>query len=528
MSATVILQRPPSDLIGGEWIGLPDDGSHGAGIVSVNPAHPDEVVWAATPVPEHVDRAVAAAREAFGPWSRTSIEQRERVLRAYQERLKDKAGQIAELIRDEAGKAMWECRGEAAALAAKIDITLDEQTEQNWGRARVAPFDLKLNDTKSARGHFRPHGVMAVVGPFNFPAHLPNGHIVPALLMGNTIVFKPSDKTPAVGQLLTRLLHEALESENAPPGVVNLVQGDAVNASALVSHADIDGILFTGSWPVGRRILEANLDRPGRIVALELGGNSPAVVMPDADLKQAAIEIARCAFNTTGQRCTSTRRLIVHEAVADKLIAAVCKAGANMVVGDPRSDLPVFMGPLVTSDARQAALSFQARAARTGGEVLMEMTAPASLGEGHYITPGVIKVPAFTADPDRGDAGFDCGCDEEIFGPLLRVSVVDSFDAALEQANATRYGLASSVFTRDQSLIDRFLAESRSGCVNVNCGTAGASSKLAFGGLGLSGNHRPAGSYALDYCAYPVASMIESGDAATLPEGMTFEDGWLS
>ena len=532
MTSATLPTRQPSDLIAGEWVQLPSGGEPGAGILSHDPAHPDRTVWAASPVADNVDAAVNAARDAFGPWAAMPVERRERVLRTYQHLCAEHKEPIAQLISLETGKALWECRAEAGLLASKIDITLDDQNEQNWGRARVRGFEIPINDAKSARGHFRPHGVMAVVGPFNFPAHLPNGHIVPALLAGNTVIFKPSDKTPAVGQALAELLDQALREEKAPPGVVNLVQGDAANASALVNHEGLDGILFTGSWPVGRRIIEANLDRPGRIVALELGGNNPAVVMPDADLRQAAIEIARCAFNTTGQRCTSTRRLIVHKDVADPLIAAICKAGAGMIVGDPRGETPVFMGPLVTGEARQAALNFQSRAARAGGEVLMEMTAPPALGDGHYITPGVIRVPEFTDRPgddpkDADNAGFDCGCDDEVFGPLLRVAVVDSFDQALRQANATRYGLSSAIFTRERAQAERFLAESRAGCVNVNCGTAGASSKLAFGGLGQSGNHRPAGSYALDYCMHPVASMIETGDAATMPEGMTFDESWL-
>lgn len=533
MSAAALPTRQPSDLIAGQWSLLPSGGEPGAGILSHDPAHPERTVWAASPVPGNVDAAVAAAREAFGPWAATPVERRERVLRGFQRRCEEHKEAIAHLISLETGKAMWECRAEAGLLASKVEITLDEQSEaerpQNWGRARVSGYEIGVGPTKTAKGHFRPHGVMAVLGPFNFPAHLPNGHIVPALLAGNTVVFKPSEKAPAVGQALAELLDGALREENAPPGVVNLVQGEAGSAKALVNHADLDGILFTGSWPVGRRILEANLDRPGRIVALELGGNNPAVVMPDADLRQAAIEVARCAFNTTGQRCTSTRRLIVHKTIADRFIAAVCKAGSNLILGDPRGETPVFMGPLITAEARQAALNFQTRAARAGGEVLMEMAAPPSLGDGHYITPGVIRVPAFTDRPgDDAGAGFDCGCDDEVFGPLLRVAVVDSFDEALGQANATRYGLSAAIFTADTTLADRFLNQCRAGCVNVNCGTAGASSKLAFGGLGLSGNHSPAGAYALDYCMHPVASMIETGDAATVPEGMTFDDDWLS
>ncbi|QYU70879.1 aldehyde dehydrogenase family protein [Leptolyngbya sp. 15MV] len=283
----------------------------------------------------------------------------------------------------------------------------------------------------------------------------------------------------------------------------------------------IDGVLFTGSWPVGRRILEANLDRPGRIMALEMGGSNAAVVMPDADLKQAAIECVRSAFVTTGQRCTCTRRLIVHRAIAGRFIPAVVEAARQLVVGDPRGSAPVFCGPLIAESARRAVLEFQRRAASAGGRVRLEAAPIEGPGGGWYISPGVIEVDGFTTN----EAG--AGGDVEVFGPQLRITIVDGLDSAIAQANATRFGLAASIFTSDAGSIDRFLAEARAGCVNVNTGTAGASSKLPFGGLGLSGNHRPAGAFSLDYCAYPVAGMIERGSAATTPPGMTFDEAWL-
>lgn len=502
----------PADLIGGRWVPL-----RPGGIESRSPADPSRVIWSGTPVVGHVDEAIAAARAALPAWSAWPMERRAAVLRRYQEIAKARAEEVASLICDETGKALWDCRAEAGLLASKVDITLEPG--EHSGMHRVSGFDFAMGPSKRATCRFRPHGVMAVVGPFNFPAHLPNGHIVPALAMGNTVVFKPSDKTPSVGQLLTAMLHEALEAEGAPAGVVNLVQGAVETARPLVAHRDADGVLFTGSWPVGRAILEANLDLPGKIIALEMGGNNAAVVMDDADLHQAAVECVRCAFITTGQRCTCTRRLIVHEAVADRLVPAVCKAASLLVVDDPRADT-VFMGPLVTRAARDAVLDFQARLARTGGEVLVEST-PLPGREGWYATPSVVRVPRFAIDTD------DCGCDEEVFGPLLRISVVGSLDEAIEQANATRYGLAASIFTRSDAAIDRFTREARAGCVNVNCGTAGASSKLPFGGLGWSGNHRPAGAFSLDYCAYPVAGMVETSDASAGAPGMTFDPAWL-
>lgn len=515
------LTRPPADLIGGQWIPLT-----GEGIRSENPAHPDRTIWQGSPVRSHVDQAVEAARRALPAWSAWPVERRVAVLRRFQELAAGRVEAFTDLLTDETGKALWESKGEAGLIGAKVDITLDPQAEHNFGLRRVSGYELSLGETKRAATWFRPHGVMAVVGPFNFPLHLPNGHIIPALLMGNTVVFKPSDKTPACGQALAELLDEALKAEGAPDGVVNMVQGDVENSAALVAHPGLDGILFTGSWPVGRRILEANLDHPGRIVALEMGGNNAAIVLPDADLRQAAIECVRCAFNTTGQRCTCTRRLVVHESIADRFIAAVCKAASQLIVADPRSEHPVFMGPSVTKASQSAVFDFQSRLTSAGGEVLVQSSIPEKLGPGHYVTPSVVRVDRFTDTPGS-EGSFDAGCDEEVFGPLLRISVTGDLDDAIVQANATRYGLAASIFTRDTAAIDRFRREARAGCVNVNCGTAGASSKLPFGGLGLSGNHRPAGAYSLDYCAIPIAGMTESSGAAAISPGMTFDDSWL-
>jgi len=569
-TSSTILRRPPSDLIGGCWRALApvrgDESPHL--VVSRNPARPREIVWSGTPNTAHVADAVAAARAALPKWAALGREKRFAVLRRFQQICKAREGAMARLLGDEVGKVPWEARGEASILASKVDITLEDS--EISGLRRVREFEFAISPPppppppsptgadanqsgageteqrasaglglggggRGGRCMWRPHGVMAVLGPFNFPAHLPNGHIVPALAMGNTIVFKPSDKAPAVGQLLVEFFDEALREEGVEhAGVINLVQGGAEIASSLVAHSEIDGILFTGSWGVGRRIMHANLDTPGRIVALELGGNNGVVVMPDADLRQAAVEIVRSAFNTTGQRCTCTRRVIVHRETAGKLMPLLCKTASNLVIGDPRSadGTPVFMGPIINAAARDAVLAAQSEFSRGGGRVLLESTSPENSDGGWYITPGIVEVERFVAnDGGRPDAGGlvvrDPGCDIEVFGPLLRVCVVDSLDDAMEQVNATRYGLAASIFTRDETAAERFLYEARAGCVNINTGTAGASSRLPFGGLGLSGNHRPAGSFALDYCAYPVAGMIERGAVATLAEGMRFDESWL-
>jgi succinylglutamic semialdehyde dehydrogenase len=504
------------NLIASQWHPLSTSAGSPA-LVSRSPHDASNIVWQGSEMHDAVDAAVRAARSAQRSWAALSMDARVAVLRTFAKLAKQAEPKLALLLRDEVGKVSWDAVAEAQLLAAKVDVTLDQSSTGSL--KRVSSFDVAINATRTGRCDFRPHGVMAVVGPFNFPLHLPNGHIVPALLMGNTIVFKPSDKAPACGEALVELFDAALREHNAPQGVINLVQGGAAVAKQLVSHADIDGVLFTGSWPVGRAILQANLDYPGRILALEMGGNNAAVVMPDAHMHQAVIECVRSAFVGSGQRCTCTRRIIVHRAIADTFIPLFCKATSSIIVGDPRAIHPIFMGPVINEAARDAVLAAQRRFAASGAEVLVPATAIAwETACENLVSPGVLRVESFHAT----DAEPFAGSDVEVFGPLVRICVVDSLEQAIEQTNATRFGLAASIFTQDAASQQQFLSRIRAGCININTGTAGASSKLPFGGLGLSGNHRPAGAFSLDYCAYPVGSMIETGEGATVPIGM----GW--
>lgn len=496
---TTTARLQPRNYINGEW--LPIDGD---AIASRDPAQPDRVIWSGGPDPAHVNVAVQAAREAMPAWAALSLDERAEFLKRWKDVTGRRAGDLAGLITDEMGKTLAESTFEAKALGSKVDITLDEISLN-----RVREYEVAVSRSRAGFCRFKPHGVMAVIAPFNFPAHLANGHFVPALLMGNTIVLKPSEKTPGVGQMLAEMMDEV----GLPPGVFNVVQGAGDVAAKLVNHEDIDGILFTGSWPVGRKILEANLDRPGRIIALEMGGNNPAVVMNDAPFKQAVVECARAAFATTGQRCTCTRRIIVQSGIAERFVKALTKIASTLIVGSGRSEGPVFMGPLVTEQSAENAIAFQRDLAQQGGRVLLEAARPER--DGWFVTPGVVQVDRFTRENDR-----------EIFGPVAQVSVVDSLDEAIEQSNATQYGLAAAIFTSDDASYERYFREARAGCINRNNGTAGASSKLPFGGLGRSGNHRPAAAFAVDYCAYPIANMVESSADIAVPDGMAWDDAW--
>lgn len=468
-------------------------------IVSCDPARPSVEVGRVRIDPAAAERAVRAARAAFPAWSRTPMEERAERLRAWSAVCARNVDRIATLIMRETGKILPEARQEAQLLSDKVAVTLEDRV-----RGRIAGYDVGGAGTRTNRCTWRPYGVMAVIGPFNFPAHLPNGHWVPALLAGNAVVFKPSEKAPATGALMAELMAES----GMPPGVFGLVQGRGDVAAALVAHPEVDGVLFTGSWPVGRRILEANLDRPGRMVALEMGGSNPAIVMDDADLRQAVVECVRCAFLSAGQRCTCTRRVVVHRAVADRFIAAFVECARGLVVGPGDAAPAPFMGPVISREARDAVRAFHRDCVARGERSLLEPQVPA--GDGWFVTPGVLLA-----------GRFERGTDREVFGPVVRIAVADGLADAIEQANATDFGLAASIFTRSQANVDAAMAGIRAGCINVNCGTAGASGKLPFGGLGRSGNLRPAGAAMIDSCAYPVATMAESGDAATVPSGMT-------
>ncbi|MFN9992856.1 MAG: aldehyde dehydrogenase family protein [Phycisphaerales bacterium] len=496
------IAAPRDMLISGTW-----RSASGPRIDIRNPAAPDQTVFecnAATSA--DIEHAVRCARHAFESWADAPALERFKLLHEYARIADSRKELLANTIRAETGKPHWDASAESALIGAKVAATLDQGP-----LSRVETKDIKIAATRDGRTSFRPHGVMAVIGPFNFPAHLPNGHIVPALAMGNTVIFKPSDKTPASGALIAEWMREAAANVNAPAGIITLLQGGATTAGALVSHDAIDGVLFTGSWSVGRKIIEANLDRPGRMLALEMGGNNAAVVMDDANLDQAVIECARSAFIGTGQRCTCTRRILVHRAIANQFIDRLVKFTQAIAVGDPRHE--VFMGPLISESARDHVLRAQARFVQSGAEVLLRSQALDS-EKGWYLTPGILRIDRCTKTDDGQ------GADIEVFGPLLRIAVVDSLEEAIAQCNETRYGLAAAIFSQSNESIELFSRRVRAGCVNVNCGTAGASSKLPFGGIGLSGNHRPAGAFSLDYCAYPVAHMIERSALATGHPGL--------
>lgn len=469
-----------------------------------SPADQADVVGVHPYAVAQVDRAIAAAREAFPAWRRLGEQKRAELLKAYQARLRANEAELAKTIAREIGKPLWEAKTEVGAMITKVDLSIGEGASYTR--------DVKLEDLPGEVRH-RPLGVVAVVGPFNFPGHLPNGQIVPALLAGNTVVFKPSEKGAGTALLMARCYHEA----GFPAGTFNVVQGEATVAKAVVSHPGIDGILFTGSVAVGKAIAAANTDRPGRLVALELGGKNASIVLDDCDLERTAREVAFSGFATAGQRCTCTSRVIVTRGVADRLIEKLAAAAKSARVGHPFEE-GVFMGPVISRGARDSIIAAQEKA-RSGGFVAAEPGGIAKVEgrEGWYLRPAV----HVAVSPDLVVDGYT---DVELFGPDLSVFVVDSLDQAIKLADDTPYGLAAAVFTKDREAFETCADRLRVGVLHWNRSSAGASSRLPFGGVKDSGNHHPAGILASTACSYPMGVLLPPAKEPPLPTwpGLSF------
>ncbi len=452
-------------------------------LTSTDPANGDTVWQGATATADDVNAAFAAARSAFTEWARKPFEARVGLLRRYVEVLDSMADQIPPMISRETGKVLWETTAELGAMKGKVDLSIQTYEERTGQKTLDAAFGR-------AELVHRPHGVMAVMGPFNFPGHLPNGHIIPALLAGNTIVFKPSELAPGMGELLVRALAEA----GIPDGVVNLVQGGRETGAALLS-GDLDGVLFTGSAATGTFIHKTFGGRPDIMLALEMGGNNPLIAWDFGDVDAAADIAAQSAYLTSGQRCTCARRLFVPTGTAgDALIEAIIARAEGLKVGKWDDD-DVFMGSLVNEQAADGALAFQDTLIAKGGKPMKRLER-LDISDA-FVSPGVIDMTLATEPHD-----------EELFGPFLQVYRVDRFDDAIAKANDTRFGLSGGLISQDEGLWAKAHISMRAGILNFNRPTAGASSSLPFGGPGLSGNHRPSAAYAADYCAWPQASQI--------------------
>lgn len=456
-----------------------------------------EIIWEGIASTEdEVDQAVQRARELFPLWAQLPIEERIHFLEIYAQVLENSKEEFSEIISLETGKPRWETKAEVAAMISKIPISIDAYKNR-------CPEITQNQSTGKVVTRHKPHGVVAVLGPFNFPGHLPNGHIIPALLAGNTVVFKPSELTPLVGESMFHFW----EASSLPYGVLNLVQGGPQVGKALVEHPEVDGLYFTGSAQTGQSFAEYYGKHPEKILALEMGGNNPLVVSQVSDIHAAAYVTIQSAYLTSGQRCSCARRLIVLEdktAFMHELTHMIRRIKVGLYTDVPEP----FMGPLINEKAVKKVLDAQAALESKGANILLHARV---LKEGSCLmTPGLIDVTSVEGLPD-----------EEIFGPLLQVIRVKDFDAAIEEANKTAYGLSAGLLSDDPDEFERFYWEVKAGIINWNTQLTGASSHAPFGGVGKSGNYRPSAFYAADYTAYPVASM----ECGTLALPQTFTPG---
>ena len=433
---------------------------------------------------EQVDSAVHAARAAFAQWAAAPLQQRIEVVERFADVLKARQDELAHAIGEETGKPLWEAATEVASMIGKVAISIASQAE------RAGRRESTQGEARAMLRH-KPHGVVAVLGPYNFPGHLPNGHIVPALLAGNTVLFKPSEQTPRVAELTLRCWIEA----GLPAGVLNLLQGSRATAVALAGHAGLDGLFFTGSSRTGNLLHSQFAGQPQTILALEMGGNNPLLVDQVADVDAAVYCIVQSAFLSAGQRCTCARRLLVPEGEwGDALLGRLVSVAASLKVGAFDARPAPFMGAVISLEAAQHLLKAQERLIDKGARPLLEMSQP--LEGAALLTPGIVDVSLVDERPD-----------EELFGPLLQVIRYHDFEAAIDEANATRFGLAAGLLSDSSMRYEQFLLRSRAGIVNWNRPLTGAASGAPFGGVGASGNHHPSAYYAADYCAYPVASL---------------------
>ena len=440
---------------------------------------------------------VAVASAAWPEWAARSVSFRMEGLRRFANVVRARGEELADLIARETGKPLWEARTEVQAVIGKVEISISAYSERTPTRRLEGALGSKV-----AVRH-KPHGVLAVLGPYNFPAHLPNGHLVPALIAGNAVVFKPSEKTPATGALLVEFFHEA----GIPETVVRLLIGGPEQGRALAAEPGIDGLLFTGSARAGQSLHLQFAETPHKILALELGGNNPLVIWNAKDVPAAATIAVQSAYLSAGQRCTAARRLIVAEEEADELVAAIVKLSDRLIVGEPHADPQPFMGPVIDLASADHLQEQFLDLMMKGGKVIRRLDRPQA--DKPFLTPALIDVTGVDKLPDA-----------ELFGPVLQLIRVKDFDAAIDAANATRFGLAASLVGGSPQLYDKFWANVRAGVINWNKPTNGAPSNAPFGGVGLSGNHRPSAFYAADYCAYPVTSTEAEIARASIADGL--------
>ena len=462
-------------------------------IISLEPATGAEV-WRG-PIGD-IDETVALARQAWPAWAAQPLATRIELMRRFANEVRKDSDDLARTIARETGKPLWEALAEVAAVVDRVEIAVRGHAER-CGRRKL---DNALQGVIAVR--HKPHGVMAVISPCSQPALAPTDNILPALIAGNCVVFKPSERAPASGERLVQCFHHA----GVPQGVIGLLIGLPRHGTELALHAGVDGVLFSGTAAVGIAIARALADQPGKIVALEMGGNNPLVVLDTSRIEEAATLIVQSAFAGAGQRSTAARRLIIKSSIYEPVIAATKRIADRIICGGPFDDPAPYMGPVIDNCAADRLTESFIHLLSNGGRAIKHMV---RLRPGlPFVSPAIIDV---TAVRDRPDV--------ELFGPMLQVIEVADLEAAIAEANATRFGLAAGLIGGSPEDYNRFWAHVRAGLISWNRPTTTDLPAAPFGGIGRSGNHRPGAFYAADNCAYPVSSAELEQPRATLGTG---------
>lgn len=464
--------------INGQWVK-----GNGAVLESRNPAYGTLLWQGYNATSQEVSAAYHAAHEALKLWSSLNLERRTGYLEEFAKKVELNRDKLATLIALETGKPLWEANTEVNAVIGKINLSIQAYQERT---------STKITTTPEANAclRYKPHGVVVVLGAFNFPAHLSNGHIVPSLLAGNTVLYKPSEHTPAVAELIMQCWHDS----GIPPGVINCLQGDAACGVALLSQ-DIQGVFFTGSYATGLRIHQHFSNKPEVILALEMGGNNPLIIDEVSELNAAVYITLLSTLITAGQRCTCARRVFIPNShQGDEFLKLFIKACTSIKIGPFDQNPEPFMGPVISHEQALKHIQSQNKLIDLGGNPLLSMTLLAE--NTGLLSPGIMDMTHCNNVPD-----------EEIFAPFVQIYRYSLFEDAIHQANQTRYGLVAGLLSQNEQHYQHFYNQVRAGLINWNKPTTGAASNLPFGGVGLSGNHRPSAYFAADYCAYPIASM---------------------
>jgi len=459
--------------------------SQGTSFTSIDPAN-NTLLWQGNAATDNeISAAYNAARQALPRWSSLDFSSRAEHALLFGKEVEKNHNQLKRLIAQETGKPLWEATTEVNAVIGKINLSIEAYQKRTKEECSVS-----ADITNHLR--YKPHGVMAVLGPFNFPAHLSNSHIIPALLAGNTVVYKPSELTPAVAEFVMQCFHNS----GFPAGVINMVQGGGEVGKSLLEK-DVQAVCFTGSYATGLKIHQLFSQKPEVLLALEMGGNNPLIIDDLNNINAAIYHTILSSFITAGQRCTCARRVMIPDNhMGDQFLKELLLAAKHLKVGAYTDSPEPFMGPVIHYQQACSLLNAQKRLEQEGGHTLL----PLSLLKENtgLVSPGIIDMTnARTTD-------------EEIFGPLIQIHRYHHFEDALQLANQTRYGLVAGLFSDSQEHYQLFYNTIRAGLINFNRPTTGAASHLPFGGVGISGNLRPSAYFAADYCSYPIASLEQS------------------